>query len=264
MKEHSMNYRYVTVTVNKRAAVITLNRPEVRNALSLDLLKELFEALVTCEKNDDADVIILTGAGTAFSAGIDLKDLDSFRKSEADPKSSGLFAGQEAFLALANMKKPTIAAVNGFAVTGALELVLACDIIIAGQSARFADTHARVGIVPGAGMTQILPRLVGPVKAREMSFTGEFIDANEALAFGLVSRVVPDSSLMETALETAEKISKTNKGALLKIKELINGGLRLSLKDGLALEAREFTKWREVIDPEGSRAALKTIVKEKK
>ncbi len=133
------------------------------------------------------------------------------------------------------MKKPTIAAVNGYAVTGALELVISCDIIIAAESARFADTHARVGIVPGAGMSQILPRLVGPVKAREMSFTGEFIDAAEALSFGLVGRVVPDDKLMETALDIAEKIRKTNKGALLKIKEIINGGLRLTLADGMAL-----------------------------
>ena len=259
-----MGYQFITKEITDGVAVITLNRPEVRNALSLALLKELRDALLSADAAGDVDVIILTGAGSAFSAGIDLKDFDSFRLGEQDPSFTGLFAGQETFLALAEAKKPTIAAVNGFAVTGALELVISCDIIIAAQSARFADTHARVGIVPGAGMSQILPRLVGAAKAREMSFTGEFIDAAEALSFGLVGRVVPDDKLMETALDIAGKIIKTNKGALLKIKEMINGGLRLTLADGMAFEAREFMKWREVIDPDRSRAALKEVVKEKK
>jgi enoyl-CoA hydratase len=259
-----MSYQFIKKEIVDGVAVITLNRPEVRNALSLALLKELYDALVTADASDDVDVVILTGAGTAFSAGIDMKDFDNFRLGEQDPSFTGLFAGEETFSAIMKMKKPTIAAVNGYAVTGALELVISCDIIIAGENARFADTHARVGIVPGGGMTQILPRLVGPVKAREMSFTGEFIDAAEALSFGLVSRVVPDDKLMETALDIAGKIRKTNKGALLKIKELINGGMRLTLADGLALEAREFTKWRHIIDPDRSRAALKEVVKEKK
>ncbi len=259
-----MSYRFITKEITDGVAVITLNRPEVRNALSLALLKELHDALVAAEAADDVDVIILTGAGTAFSAGIDMKDFDSFRLGEQDPSFKGLFAGEETFLALTRAKKPTIAAVNGFAVTGALELVISCDIIIAARSARFADTHARVGIVPGGGMTQVLPRLVGPVKAREMSFTGEFIDSAEALAFGLVSRVVPDDALMQTAVDIAQKIRKTNKGALLKMKELINEGLRLTLAEGMAMEAREFTKWRRIIDPDLSRAALKEVVKEKK
>jgi enoyl-CoA hydratase len=259
-----MSYRFIKKEVVDGVAVITLNRPEVRNALSLALLKELYDALVTADASDEVDVVILTGAGSAFSAGIDMKDFDSFKLGEQDPSFTGLFAGEETFSAVMKMKKPTIAAVNGYAVTGALELVISCDIIIAAQSARFADTHARVGIVPGGGMTQILPRLVGPVKAREMSFTGEFIDAAEALSFGLVSRVVPDDKLMETVLDIAQKIRKTNKGALLKMKQLINEGLRLTLADGLALEAREFTKWRRMIDPDLSRKALKEVVKEKK
>jgi enoyl-CoA hydratase len=259
-----MSYQFIKKEVTDGVAVITLNRPEVRNALSLALLKELYDALVTADAADDVDVVILTGAGTAFSAGIDLKDFDNFRLGEQDPSFNGLFAGQETFEAVMKMKKPTIAAVNGFAVTGALELVISCDIIIAGENARFADTHARVGIVPGGGMTQILPRLVGPVKAREMSFTGEFIDAAEALNFGLVSRVVPDDKLMETALDIAAKIKKTNKGALLKMKELINEGMRMTLADGLAFEAREFTKWRRLIDPDKSRDALREVAKEKK
>jgi enoyl-CoA hydratase len=257
-------YRTIKKEITDGVAVITLNRPEVRNALSLELLKELRDALAATDKDDNVDVVVLTGAGTAFSAGIDLKDFDSFRKAQTDPGFTGLFAGQETFLALAGMKKPTIAAVNGYAVTGALELVISCDIIIAASSARFADTHARVGIVPGAGMTQILPRLIGPVKAREMSFTGEFIDAAEALAFGLAARVVPDDKLMETAHDIAQKIRKTNKAALLKIKEVINTGLTLSLSDGMKLEAKEFEKWREVIDPDASRKALKEVAKEKK
>ncbi|MBN2223830.1 MAG: enoyl-CoA hydratase [Deltaproteobacteria bacterium] len=259
-----MTYRFITMEITDGVAVITLNRPEVRNALSLALLKELHDALITADGADEVQVIILTGAGTAFSAGIDMKDFESFKKGEEDPSFTGLFAGEETFSAIMKMKKPTIAAVNGYAVTGALELVISCDIIIAAESARFADTHARVGIVPGGGMSQILPRLVGPVKAREMSFTGEFINAAEALSFGLVGRVVPDDKLMETALDIAEKIKKTNRGALLKIRELINEGLRLTLADGLALEARGFAEWRRMIDPEKSREALKAVAKEKK
>lgn len=259
-----MNYQFITKKVNDGVAVITLNRPEVRNALSLALLTELHDALLSADAADDVDVVILTGAGTAFSAGIDMKDFDSFKRGEEDPSFTGLFVGQETFSAIGKMNKPTIAAVNGYAVTGALELVISCDIIIAAQSARFADTHARVGIVPGGGMSQILPRLVGPVKAREMSFTGEFIDAAEALAFGLVSRVVPDDQLMATALDIAARIRKTNRGALLKIRQLINEGMRLTLADGLALEAKGFAEWRRMIDPDRSREALKAVAKEKK
>jgi len=258
-----MAYAHLLVEKKDGAAIITLNRPERRNALSIGLLSELHRALIDAENDDGVDVVIITGAGKAFSAGIDASDFASFTVMEGD---DGYEAVQDAFNAfpfLYDMTKPTIAAVNGAAVTGAFELVLRCDVIFASESARFADTHARVGIVPGGGMTQLLPRLVGAARARDISFTGRFVDAREARDMGLVSRVVPDDVLMDEALAAAAQMRLCQTDALRTIKRLINRGLELPLADGLALEQDGFNRWRKSIDPARSADALKTIAKNK-
>ena len=259
-----MSYKTIKTEIEDGALLLTLNRPEVRNALSMELLTELWEALKSAEDDNAVDVIILTGEGKAFSAGIDVNDFKHFKVSDDDPEYTELLKGVDAFDLLFNMKKPTIAAVNGYAITGAFELVLRCDIIIASEDASFADTHAVVGIVPGGGMTQLLSRLIGIQKAKELSFTGQFINANDALNFGLVSRVVPRDELIDTAKFLAQMIRKTNQNALHKIKEIIDRGYRLPLKEALELEKEEFTRWRKTIDVMMSEGALKKMTKEKK
>jgi enoyl-CoA hydratase len=258
-----MEYSYLLCEKKEGVSILTLNRPEVRNALSIALLSELRRAVVDAEADGDVDVVIITGAGKAFSSGIDASDFASFTVMEGDPGYEKVKDAFESFTVLADMTKPIIAAVNGAAVTGAFELVLQCDLIIASESARFADTHARVGIVPGGGMTQLLPRLVGAARARDISFTGRFIGAAEAYDMGLVSRVVPDGALMDEALSAAADMRKCPPDALRSVKQLINRGLELPLADGLALEQDAFNGWRRSIDPARSADALKTIARKK-
>mgnify|MGYP001040951697 CR=1 FL=1 len=178
-------------------------------SFNAQIMAELDCVLEGIEGDAEVSAIILTGAGSAFSAGIDLKDFDSFRLGEQDPSFTGLFAGQETFMALAEAKKPTIAAVNGFAVTGALELVISCDIIIAAQSARFADTHARVGIVPGAGMSS---RLFQEVREKRglayavYSFIAAHVDTG---MFGVYLAVSPGQALEAVELVVAELLKLT-------------------------------------------------------
>jgi len=258
-----MEYSNLLLERKEGTVIIILNRPEVRNALSVSLLSELHQALASAETDEGIDVVIITGAGKAFSAGIDASDFTSFTVMEGDAGYEKVHDAFESFTYLYEMTKPTIAAVNGAAVTGAFELVLRCDVIIAGESARFADTHARVGIIPGGGMTQLLPRLVGAARARDLSFTSRFIGAREAYDMGLVSRVVPDDALMDEALTAAREMRLCPQDALRKIKHLINRGLELPLGDGLKLEQEAFNQWRRSIDPARSAGALKTIAKKK-
>jgi len=258
-----MEYSHLVLERKEGILTIILNRPEKRNALSVDLLSELHRALAGAEDDEDVDVVIITGAGKAFSSGIDASDFSFFTVMEGDDGYEKVHDAFGSFSFLYDMTKPTIAAVNGAAVTGAFELVLRCDMIIASESARFADTHARVGIIPGGGMTQLLPRLVGAARARDLSFTGRFIDAREALDMGLVSRVVPDDALLNEALAAGAQMRLCPKDALRTIKRLINRGLELPLADGLALEQEAFNRWRSSIDPARSADALKTIARNK-
>ena len=241
-----MNNKHIKVEKRDGICIITINRPEARNALSLVMLEAIEAAFKDAEMDDDIFVVVFTGAGDrAFSAGLDLTDLKSFM--DAEEGSDVLFAGDGAFRAIQAMKKPVIAAVNGYAVTGGLELVLSCDIIIASDTAKFGDTHAKVGVTPGAGMSQILPRVIGVYKAKQMSFTGEFIDAQEAHTAGLVGKVVPANSLMEEAIKMAETIRSCNQETVVRIKRMIDEGGKLTLEGGMTLEAREFAEWKRGI-----------------
>jgi enoyl-CoA hydratase len=185
--------------------------------------------------------------------------MQSFLAAESDPKMKTNFAGEGAFRAIREIKKPVICAVNGYAITGGLELVLSCDIIIASENARFGDTHAKVGIVPGAGMSQILPRTIGSFKAKLMSFTGEFMDAKDAYIAGLASMVVSPEKLMEEAKRIASIIRSHNPDVVRRVKRMIDEGGKLPLGEGMELEAKEFAAWKRGVKPEDAKDASKKI-----
>jgi enoyl-CoA hydratase len=195
-------------TVSGSVATITLNRPAVRNAISIGLLTALGEAVAAAEADDAVRVVVLTGADPAFCAGLDLKEVGA--------TASGLY---DAILAASGapwppISKPVIAAVNGAAITGGLELVLNCDIVICSERAVFADTHARVGVLPGWGLTVLLPLAVGRSRARQMSLTGDFLTAAQALTAGLVSEVVPHEELLPRVHAVAAAIAGNNQSAV--------------------------------------------------
>jgi len=183
--------------------------------------------------DDQVSAVILTGRGKAFCAGVDLKAAASGGKVLA---ADNMGSEDSLVTSITSCKKPVIGAINGFAVTGGLEIAIACDFLYAAESARFADTHAIVGLVPGWGLSQKLPRLIGVNRAQEMSYTGMYIDAAKALEWGLVNKVCKDHELLESALQTAQLIGDAQPVALQKHKELINTGWVLGLEAGLELE----------------------------
>ncbi len=212
-------------------AVLTLNRPEAMNALSAALRQALAEAVTQLAAKPSVRVLILTGAGRAFCAGLDLKELGS--AGEAPALGSAM---ADPVQALAGFAGPVIAAINGVAVTGGFELALACDIILASEEARFADTHARVGVLPGWGLSQRLPRLIGPGRAKELSLTGNFLGARHAEAWGLVNRVLPAGELLPAARAMARDMLSALPEMLPAMKRLIDDGYALPFGEAMALE----------------------------
>lgn len=214
-------------------ALVEMNRPEQFNALTKRSLDGMIEVFNKLSSEDSVRAIVLTGRGRAFSAGVDLKEL------EHTPEMMGREGlGPDAALlrAFSECPKPIIGAVNGFAVTGGFELALACDFLYAADTARFADTHARVGLLPGWGLSQKLPRLVGINRAREISFSGNYFSAEQALDWGLVNSVYPQNKLLEAALDIAHQISTSLPDALYRIKAVMNRGWEMTLGDGLVAE----------------------------
>lgn len=201
-----MNRPTILETREGPVATITLNRPDALNALSVRMEAELTAALTTLDADPSVRAVIVTGAGRAFCAGVDLKEL-----TEGDTLATRVWHGPGGLgAAMAGMQTPVIAAVNGFAVTGGLELALNADFILAAPAARFADTHARVGITPAWGMTHILPRLIGPARARLMSLTGRYVTAAEAHDWGLVAELTGDDDLMARARAIGAEIAETD------------------------------------------------------
>ena len=233
----------VLLHVSERIATITLNRPAARNAMSSELLTTLKATLADVDRRDDVDVIILTGADPAFCAGLDLKELGS------SPSDGGDHVGQMAVQRpIDPTAKPLIGAINGVAITGGFELALACDFLVASERAKFGDTHARVGIMPGWGLTVLLPQAIGVRRAREMSFTGNFMDAEEALRCGLVNRVVAHDDLLPVARSIAADIVGNDQAGVRQIRATyaeIHGNT-----EGLAIEDRHSVDWqRQRFDP---------------
>ena len=240
------------IVVERRAsgvAVVILNRPQAMNALSATLRAALYEVMVTLRDDENVRVIVLTGAGErAFTAGLDLKELGAGSAglavaTDADPRSNPVRAVE-------SCGKPVIGAINGVAITGGFELALACDVLIASENARFADTHALVGIMPGWGLSQKLQRIVGAARAREMSFTGRFIDAATALDWGLVSRVVPQSQLLPEALALAESMAFVDPAFIREYRQLMETGASLPLRDALEYERVCSTAYNAFVTPE--------------
>jgi enoyl-CoA hydratase len=190
----------VITDVRDGIAVLTLNRPEARNALSPELTRAIQDAVADLDAREDVAVVIMTGADPAFCAGVDLKRL-------AAAEQPGQIATRDPWPgALPPHTTPVIGAINGPTVTGGFELALACDFLLASERATFADTHARVGVMPGWGLTIRLPELIGINRARQMSFTGDFIDARRAYEWGLVNEVVPHDDLLTRARQVATSI----------------------------------------------------------
>jgi enoyl-CoA hydratase len=227
----------VQYEVKDHIAVITINRPEALNALNTEVLGALGQAAARAESANDVYVVVLTGAGKAFVAGADISQMKDFTAVEA--KAFGDF-GNSVFYRFEAMSKPVIAAVNGYALGGGCELSLACDIRIAGTKAKFGQPEVGLGITPGFGGTQRLPRIVGASKAKELILTAETITAEEALRIGLVSKVVPDEELMNAALEMAGKIAKNAQIAVRQSKDAINKGMQSDIATGLSYEAQAF------------------------
>lgn len=225
----------MTVQIDRDAAgygVITLNRPAAMNALSRQMRQELTDALDGLGKDESIRVLILTGAGRAFCAGLDLKELGAAGAQALG--SSG--APANVLDAIKRFKGPIIAAVNGACVTGGFELALACDVLLASTEARFADTHSRVGVMPGWGLSQKLSRVIGPYRAKELSLTGNFLSAEQAADWGLVNRVVAPEELMPQARLLASDMLGVVPEMLVAMKRLIDDGYAVSLADGLAIE----------------------------
>ncbi|MEE9151067.1 MAG: enoyl-CoA hydratase-related protein [Thermoplasmata archaeon] len=230
-----MELKNVMVEKDNNIGIITVNRPQALNALNSETLSDLGTAFKALGDDAEVDVIIITGSGEkAFVAGADIKEMKDLSPMEA---RKFMHFGQSVFNVIDNLPKPTIAAVNGYALGGGCELALACDMILASEKAKFGLPEVTLGIHPGFGGTQRLPRLVGAAKAKELIFTGEMIDANEALRIGLVNKVVPPEKLIEEAKTLAQKILKNGQIAIRLVKSAINAGLNVPLEKGLAYEA---------------------------
>lgn len=228
-----------------RVRTLVLNRPEVRNALSSGLIDALRTELANADHADDVDVVILTGAGSAFCAGLDLAELGSSTESARLLDHADVPVGHP----WRPISKPIIGAVNGVAATGGLEFALACDVLIASERARFVDTHSRVGVLPGWGLTSRLPEAVGRGFARRMSLSGEFVDAVTALRVGLVTEVVTHDQLMASAMDLAVSIAGSDQ---LAVRTMLDSYRRA--EDhlvGPALDAEQHTsvEWMAGFDP---------------
>lgn len=218
-------------------AILTINRPEALNALNSQVLSDLDEVITKVEASPDIHAVILTGAGRSFVAGADIGEMKGF--SAIDGKKFGVHGGG-VFLRLENLSKPVIAAVNGFALGGGCELAMSCDIRIASEKAKFGQPEVGLGITPGFGGTQRLPRIVGVSKAMELILTGKTIKADEARAIGLVSAVYASEELMEEAMKLANAICANAQIAVRESKRCIRMGMQADIYTGAAFEAEAF------------------------
>ena len=235
------------IDTSERVRTLTLNRPQSRNALSSALRTRFYAALRDAQVDDDVDVVIVTGADPVFCAGLDLKELgDTTELPDISPKWPA-------------MTKPVIGAINGAAVTGGLELALYCDILIASEHARFADTHARVGLLPTWGLSVRLPQKVGVGLARRMSMTGDYLSASDALRAGLVTEVVAHDELLPSARRVAASIVGNNQRAVRALLESYHRIDDQQTSAGLWIEATSATQWMRVAtgdDIAANRAAV--------
>lgn len=244
-----MSEELVLCEIADGIATVTLNRPDAMNALSKALRHRLFEVMTAVDADDNVRAVILTGAGErAFTAGLDLKELGSQEGALGAANAAG--ADENPVKAIEICRKPVIGAINGVAITGGFEVALACDVLIASTNARFADTHARVGIYPGWGLSQKLSRMIGISRAKELSFTGNFLDAETARAWGLVNHVVAPEELLPLARKLASDMATIDPAFLANYKTLIDEGYAATFGDGLALENARSSAANSQVSPE--------------
>jgi enoyl-CoA hydratase len=249
-----MTYELLTFQVADRIATITVNRPEKLNALNDALMAELSLVIDEAVRRADVGAVLLTGAGRAFVVGADIGELADQTATEGKARAE---RGQRTFRKFERSPKPTLAAVNGFALGGGCELAMACHIRIASDSAKFGQPEVKLGIVPGYGASQRLPRLVGKGRALQLLLTGEMIDAAEAHRIGLANRVVAASELLESARAMLVTILAHGPLAVALCIEAVDRGLGMTLDDGLMLEANHFAICASTSDMgEGMRAFL--------
>ena len=249
----------VKVERDEGVAVVTLNRPEAMNALSRGLRAQLAQVMRELDEDEKVRVVILTGAGErAFTAGLDLKELG------ADTANLGAANAEDALAnpvkAVEQCRKPVIGAINGVAITGGFELALACDILIAADTARFADTHARVGIMPGWGLSQKLSRTIGISRAKELSFSGNFLDAQTACEWGLVNRVVPANQLLAAAKKLAADIAGVDPTMVQAYKALIDEGYGQNFGEALETEHRVSSAANRQVSAEDVEARRRAVI----
>ena len=231
-----MSQQHIIVSTQARVGIITLNRPKQLNALNGELMDELGAALKAFDADDAIGCMIITGSEKAFAAGADITAMASLTFAEA---YKGDFITRN-WETIRSVRKPVIAAVSGFALGGGCELAMMCDFIIAADNARFGQPEIKLGVIPGAGGTQRLPRAIGKSKAMDLALTGRMMDASEAERAGLVSRVVPLDKLMEEALGAALMISGFSQIATMAAKEAVNRSFEGTLADGIQFERRMF------------------------
>jgi len=249
-----MPYGFLTFDVADRVATITVNRPDKLNALNDATIAELGRAIDEARARDDVAGVILTGAGRAFVAGADISELQTQSALEAKRRARN---GQEVFLRFERSPKPVVAAVNGFALGGGCELAMACHVRIASEHARFGQPETKLGIVPGFGGTQRLPRLVGRGRALQLLMTSEMIDAQEAYRIGLANKVVPAAELLGAARAMIDQILANGPLAVALCIEAVNRGQDMGLDDAMELESTQFGLLAATADTaEGMRAFL--------
>jgi enoyl-CoA hydratase len=232
-----MNYETVLYEVKDGIATITINRPEVLNALNMQVLTELLDVIGVASADEEVRVVVLTGAGRSFVAGADIAQMKDFTTRQGLAFGD---LGHSVMLAFETMDKPVIAAVNGFALGGGTEISLGCDFIYASTKARFGQPEVNLGIIPGFGGTQRLARTVGMNKARELIYTGNIIDAAEAMRIGLVAEVFEPEELMDRVMERAALLKSKGPVAVSTAKRIMNKGADISLDAALEFEKQAF------------------------
>jgi len=231
-----MTFNNINYEVAEEIAWITLNRPERLNSLSPEMINEWVDALLLAGQDSAVRVVIVTGAGRAYCTGLDLKSLGNVTIENGEVEGEIVEIGLRLIAAMQNCPKPVIAMINGHCFTGGLELLFGFDLLVAAQEAQFGDTHAKWGIRPSWGLSQRMSRTLGPMRAKELSFTCRTFTAEEAREMGLVNRVVPAAKLREETIALARQIIPNSAEAIAAIKDLYNKGMEMSLQDGLQYE----------------------------
>lgn len=231
-----MSYNNILYEVTEGIAWITLNRPEKLNSLSPEMMQEWTDALLTAGRDGTVRVIVVTGAGRAYCTGLDLKSLGKVTIENGEVEGEIVGIGIRLIETMQSCPQPVIAMVNGHCFTGGLELLFGFDLIVASQEAQFGDTHAKWGIRPGWGLSQRMPRIMGMIRGKELSFTCRTFSAEEAKGLGLVNRVFPADKLKAETIALAEQIMMNSPQAIAAIKDLYNKGMEMSLQDGLQYE----------------------------